>query len=171
MAGYLSLESLAYKRYMKRNGLLVPFTDEELMMLTVAGGVSIVCSDNTIDADSHIKAIIPTNLNQFFGGPLQFARSYGNFNEAMARGLVDTMIEGMDHKGTRALFNIFHDPCGMATKYGHSLKFIVEVMVLEVVDFFRGYSFFDPARIHNLIHFKLLEEDGIKQRSYFLNLA
>jgi len=165
---HLSLYDVGLIKSMKTRGTLKPYTEAELRALTENGGSAFACGDGDTDMiKRHFQAIERPHIMSLYGGPLLLAPSFSEYDQALARGLLENMKTGMRLKETKSAFLYFHYPCGLAILYKYDLLEVIK-LAQEVADLLSQDTFFKPDKLYFFFHVKIKKGEGIVQKTYRL---
>jgi hypothetical protein len=164
MASFLTHEEMAQVEELKKVGVLMPFTQQEVQGLSKNGGVAILCGDGDIDAGLFHRNIVSHRPHgmRIFGGPMVFAPSFRGHDTGLVEGLLRNMSWGRSAKETRAKFLYPHWPCGVGKMFHYSMMEVIHLM-REVEEVFLHHS----PRVYTFFHVAKKFDDGHEEQNTY----
>ncbi len=170
--GFLTGEDRDFVRDLKEVGVLEIYSENDLKNITRNGGAASFCGDGDIDVRNYHERTITgrPHSQSLFGGPLIYSPLYRGYKESFAIDSLENMREGMGAKETQRVFLYPHYPCGMATKYNHSIREVVLMAAGVHIRFISEFGFL-PGKVHSFFHVKRFNRgEKEEQNTYIFNV-
>jgi hypothetical protein len=167
--GFLSDSERDCVRSFKDSGVLRVYSESEFQNITRNGGVATFCGDGDTDVRHHHERTITNrpHAQEHFGGVLIHSRLFRGYDEFYAMGAMRNMGWGMEAKDTASVFLYPHYPCGVATKFDHSIQEVF-LMTAEVhIRFLEEYGF-SPGKVHSFFHVKRLNKGAREEQNTYI---